>query len=110
MKLSIKIYYIIYLIIYYVVKLITANLYIAWDIITPKMRTNPGMIEVDTATKTDFGLLLLSNLISMTPGTLSIDIDSSREKLQVHLLYMNRKNETLKEIEKIRELTNKVTG
>jgi multisubunit Na+/H+ antiporter MnhE subunit len=46
----------------------------------------------------------------MTPGTLSIDIDPSKEKLQIHLLYMDRREETLKEIKKIRELTNKITG
>jgi len=110
MKVFRTLYYIIHLAGYYLVKLLTANLYIAWDIITPRMRINPGVIEVETGTKKDLGLLLLSNLVSMTPGTLSIDIDPSKEKLQVHLLYMDRREETLKEIEKIRELTNKITG
>jgi len=110
MKVFRKTYYIIHLAAYYLVKLVAANLYIAWDILTPGMRTNPGVIEVETGTKRNMGLLLLSNLISMTCGTLSIDIDSSKEKLQVHLLYMGRSKETLEEIKKIRELTNKITA
>ena len=110
MKVFRKTYYIIYLAGYYLVKLLTANLYIAWDILTPRMRANSGVIEVETGTKKDLGLLLLSNLVSMTPGTLSLDIDPSKEKLKIHLLYMDRREETLKEIEKIRELTNKITG
>ncbi|MFO7670925.1 MAG: Na+/H+ antiporter subunit E [Bacteroidales bacterium] len=105
-----KTYYIIYLLGYYLVKLVAANLYIAWDILTPVMHINPGVIEVETGTKKDFGLLLLSNLVSMTPGTLSIDIVPSRDILRVHVLYMDRKEETLKEIAKIRELTNKIAG
>lgn len=105
-----KAYYIIYLAGYYLVKLVAANLYIARDILTPRMRINPGMIEVETGTKKDLGLLLLSHLVSMTPGTLSIDIDPSKERLQIHVLYMDQKKETVKEIKKIRELTNKITG
>ena len=110
MKVFRKAYYIIYLIGYYLAKLVVANLYIAWDILTPRIRINPGVIEVETGTKKDLGLLLLSNLVSMTPGTLSIDIDPSKERLQIHVLYMDKKEETLKEIEKMRELTNKIAG
>lgn len=110
MKVLRKTYYILQLAGYYLVLLIAANLYIAWDILTPRMRTNPGVIEVETGTKKDLGLLLLSNLLSMTPGTLSIDIDPSKEKLKIHVLYMDRREETLKEIEKMRQLTNKITG
>ncbi|HKK63788.1 MAG TPA: Na+/H+ antiporter subunit E [Bacteroidales bacterium] len=108
MRILKKIYYILYLTGFYLVKLTAANLYIAWDIITPRMHTNPGIIEVETGSKSDVGLLLLSNLVSMTPGTLSIDIDPSKEKLKVHVLYMNRKEDTLKEIEKIREMIKKI--
>jgi multicomponent Na+:H+ antiporter subunit E len=110
MKVFRKIYYIIQLAGYYLVKLVAANLFIARDILSPRMRTNPGIIEVETGTKKDLGLLMLSHLISMTPGTLSLDIDPSRERLQIHVLYMDRKEETLKEIDKMRELTNKITG
>jgi multicomponent Na+:H+ antiporter subunit E len=110
MKVFRKAYYIIYLAGYYLVKLVAANLYIAWDILTPRMRINPGMIEVETGTKKDLGLLLLSHLVSMTPGTLSLDIDPSKERLLIHVLYMDKKEETLKEIKKIRELTNNITG
>lgn len=110
MKVIKKTYYIIYLLAYYLVKLVSANLYIAWDILTPVMHINPGVIEVETGTKKDTGLLLLSNLVSMTPGTLSIDIDPSKEILRVHVLYMDRKEVSLKEIAKIRELTNKIAG
>jgi len=110
MKLLNRTYYVFYLLGYYFRKLVAANLYIAWDILTPRMRTNPGMIEVDVAGTGDPGLLLLSNLLSMTPGTLSIDIDTAKEKLKVHVLYMNRKEEALNEIEMMKAIIHKITG
>ena len=96
-----KTYYFILFLGFYLGKLISANLYIAWDILTPRMRTNPGIIEVDVNLSSAFGTLLLSNLVSMTPGTLSMDLDRDRNKLLVHLLYMDRKEATKKEIEGI---------
>lgn len=110
MKLLKRLYYIFYLLAYYLVKLVAANLYIAWDILTPRMRTNPGLIEVDIAYEKDLGLLLLSNLLSMTPGTLSIDIDPAKEKLKVHVLYLDRKKETLNEIERMKAFIQKIIG
>jgi multicomponent Na+:H+ antiporter subunit E len=110
MKVLNSVYYIFYLLAYYLSKLVAANLYIAWDILTPRMRTNPGLIEVDIDHEKDLGLLLLSNLVSMTPGTLSIDIDSAKEKLKVHVLYMDRKEEILNEIERMKGFIHKITG
>lgn len=86
---------------FYLVKLVQANLYMAYDILTPRMLDNPGFAEIRLDLKTDFGLLLFSNLVSMTPGTLSIDIDRKREILLVHLLYMDKREATEKEIMKI---------
>ncbi len=93
-----KTYYFMVFLGFYLVKLISANLFIAWDILTPRMRTNPGVIEVDVDLSSEFGTLLLSNLVSMTPGTLSMDLDLDRKKLMVHLLYMDRKEATIEEI------------
>ena len=86
---------------FYLVKLISANLYIAYDILTPKMRTRPGTIEMDVDLSTDRGILLLSNLVSMTPGTLTMDYDRDLKKLLVHLLYMDRQEATRREIGQI---------
>ena len=88
-------------ILYYLYKLVLANLYIAYDILTPKMLINPGFLTIRLNLKSDFGLLLFTNLVSMTPGTLSMDIDEKREKLLVHLLYADKSEETTKEILKM---------
>ena len=81
-----KTYHFLLFIPFYLVKLISANLYIAYDILTPRMRMNPGMIEVEIKLVSDFGILLFSNLLSMTPGTLSMDLDRERNMLRVHLM------------------------
>ncbi len=95
---------------FYIWKLIIANLLIAYDILTPKMRFNPGIIEVDLEPSSKFGLLLISNLVSMTPGTLSIDLDLERSKLIVHVLYLNRRKATEQEIYEIIKKAGQITN
>ena len=109
MKILRKSYYFIRFLGFYLAKLISANLYIAYDILTPRMRINPGMIEVEIHLASDFGILLFSNLLSMTPGTLSMDLDRERSMIRVHVLYMDRREATEKEIQSIMNRIRQIT-
>jgi multisubunit Na+/H+ antiporter MnhE subunit len=104
-----KIYYFILFLGFYLVKLISANLFIAYDILTPRMRTNPGMIEIKMRLSSNFGILLFSNLVSMTPGTLSMNLDREKGTLLVHVLYMDRKENTEKELGRIMTMIRQLT-
>lgn len=104
-----KAYYFVLFIGFYLIKLISANLTIAYDILTPKMHFNPGMIEVDLKLSSRFGILLFSNLVSMTPGTLSTDINLEKNKLLVHVLYMDRRKAVESEMEQIMKRIRRIT-
>lgn len=108
MKLILKPYYIVTFILFYLSKLVEANLYIAYDIITPRLRINPSFIKVPLTLKSDFGLLLFSNLLSMTPGSLSIDITHDRKTMLVHVLYQTTEEDTLNEFENIQNRIKKI--
>jgi multisubunit Na+/H+ antiporter MnhE subunit len=90
MSLLRRTYHILYFVLYYLANLVKSNLVVAYDIITPRMRTNPGFIDVPIRIRSDFGLLLFSNLVAMTPGTLSIDISPDKRSLLVHILYKHQ--------------------
>jgi len=104
-----KMYYIFSFIGFYLLKLIQSNVYIAYDILSPKMSTNPGLIEVPLTLKSDFGLLLFSNLLSMTPGTLVMDIYENRKIALVHVLYLTSSAEILNEINEIQDKIGRFT-
>src|SRR6056297_4037336 len=109
MKLLKKIYFILEFIVFYLVKLVEANLYIAWDILTPKMHTKPAFMEVPVTLKSDLGLLLFSNLLSMTPGTLSIDISNDKKTVLVHVLYYSTNDLMLKSFNRIQDKIKRIT-
>lgn len=104
-----KIYHFLFFIGFYLEKLVMANLSIAYDILTPKLRFNPGMIEIELKPLNRFGLLMVSNLVSMTPGTLSTDLDLNRNTMHVHVLYMDRQESIKQEITQIMERVGRIT-
>lgn len=65
-------------------KLILANLDVARRVLSPKIPLNPGIVEVKTDLKGDLGKLTLANSITLTPGTLSIDVKD--DKIYVHTI------------------------
>ncbi len=56
-------------------KLILANLDVARRVLSPKIPLNPGIVKIKTDLKGDIGKLTLANSITLTPGTLSIDVE-----------------------------------
>ena len=109
MKVLRRTYYIIDFLIYYFFKLVSSNFRVAADILTPGTLTNPGIMEFPIQLQTDWGLLLFSNFVSMTPGTLSIDISQDKSMLTVHLLFSANEDSVMADLESIQEKIRKMT-
>ena len=82
--------------VYYLKELVVSSLFVAWDIITPKDYMNPGIVEVPVDLKTDTAIISLANLISMTPGSLTLDMTPDKKKIYVHVMYLYNKEEFIR--------------
>jgi multicomponent Na+:H+ antiporter subunit E len=69
-----------------------ANVDVAYRVITGKI--NPGIVKISPDLKTDLGITMLANSITLTPGTLSVDIEEDKNDLYIH--WINVKKEALK--------------
>lgn len=69
--------------------LVAANLRVAIEIITPGFQMHPGIVRVPTRTRTPMEATILANLITMTPGTLTLEVDPETFDLYVHTLYLD---------------------
>lgn len=57
-------------------------------VLTPNIRARlkPGIIAFPLTVKSDAEITLLANLITLTPGTLSVDVSDDRSTLYVHAI------------------------
>ncbi len=66
--------YLFLYIFYFTWQMIKSNIDVAKRVINPKLPINPGIVKVETKLKSDIAKLALANSITLTPGTLTIDV------------------------------------
>ncbi|MFZ2286635.1 MAG: Na+/H+ antiporter subunit E [Bacteroidales bacterium] len=65
---------------------IKANFDVAYRVLHPAMPIRPGIVRVRTTLKSDFARTLLANSITMTPGTITVDIIG--DDFYIHWIYI----------------------
>jgi multicomponent Na+:H+ antiporter subunit E len=73
---------------YFLNELVKANIEVAYEVMTPKLNMTPGIVAFPLEARTDIEISILANLISLTPGTLSLDVSDDRKVLYVHSMYI----------------------
>ncbi|PRD52628.1 Na+/H+ antiporter subunit E [Sphingobacterium gobiense] len=74
---------------YFLYEILKANVQVAFDVITPKYFFKPGIVKYPMAAKTDFEITLLTTMISLTPGTLIVDISDDKKTIYIHVMYLS---------------------
>ncbi|NOR78356.1 MAG: cation:proton antiporter [Methanophagales archaeon] len=67
-------------------QILLANFDVAYRVLHPKMPIDPSVIEFDTSLRSDLAIVTLANSITLTPGTITINIDQEKGRFQVHAI------------------------
>jgi multicomponent Na+:H+ antiporter subunit E len=85
-------------ILFFIWDLIKANARVAHDVLTPTHLMRPGVIAIPLDLKDESGITLFANLITVTPGSLALDVSSDRKVLYVHMMYLDNEARQLAEL------------
>lgn len=77
----------IVLLLVFVRELVEANLRLAYDVVTPAHHMRPAIVGIPLDARSDFEITLLANLITLTPGTLTLHVSDDRSVLYIHSVY-----------------------
>lgn len=83
---------------YFFYELIKANLQVAYDVVTPNYYMSPGIVKFPTNAQSDFEINLLSTVISLTPGSLILDISEDKKVLYIHVMYLKDREKFIQQI------------
>lgn len=75
--------------VFFLWELFLSNLRVAYEVITPGFDMKPGIVAIPLDAKTPEEITLLANLITLTPGTLSLDVSADRKVLYIHAMYLD---------------------
>ena len=84
------------LILLFLLELLKSALKVAKLAVSPDMGLKPGIFAYELKTDRDFEITMLANLITLTPGTLSVDVSADKKTLFVHAI-------TFDDVEEMRE-------
>lgn len=74
---------------FYLGEVILGSLQVAWDVVTPEQKRRVGIVALPLDAKTDVEITLLANLVTFTPGTISLDVTEDRRYLLIHAMFID---------------------
>lgn len=84
------------LLLFFIKEIIVSNLRVTLEVLTPSFGMSPGVIAIPLDAKTDLEITLFANMITMTPGTVSLEVSKDKKFLYVHSMYIDNDVEALK--------------
>jgi len=93
-------YLVIYAVIYFTYFETKAHVDVIKRILHPKTPVNPAIVEAPYTVESDYAITTIANSITNTPGTVVVDIDTSKKTFYIH--WINAK--TLDPLEAKREI------
>lgn len=78
---------------YFHIELLNSSLQVAWEVLTPVHRSSPAIVAIPLEIEDPLQIASLANLISLTPGTLSLDVSPDRRTLYVHCMFVDDPDE-----------------
>ena len=84
----------------FIKELVASAVRVAWLVVQPDLmaRIRPALVAIPLSPQSDASITMLANLITLTPGTLSVDVSDDRKFLFIHVMNMGEKDELVAEI------------
>jgi multicomponent Na+:H+ antiporter subunit E len=74
-------------ILYFLWEFVVSSMRVAYDVLTPTLYAKPGIVAVPLDAETDLEITSLASAITLTPGTLSLDVSEDRSTIYIHAMY-----------------------
>ncbi len=87
-----QVIYLVELIFFFLWELTKASYAVAYEVVTPSHTMHPGIIAVPLDAKTNLEITIFSSMVTLTPGTLSLDVSADKSHLFVHAMNIGKDN------------------
>lgn len=83
--------------------LVVSSVRVARDVVRPFPRNTPGIVAVPLRAETETEILLVSSLVTLTPGSLSLDLSPDGRTLYVHGMFVEDPEDLRREVREVLE-------
>lgn len=86
---------IIWFILYFIYEMIKANMEVAYGVLKPRFGMQPAIVKYPLHAESDFEVNMLATIISLTPGSLIMDISEDKKVLYIHVMHLKNDDKDL---------------
>lgn len=99
-KYLIRLFYLLFFMIFVIYEIMIASLRVSRSILLPRYKWRPALIDFPLSCTRDAQIAFLANVISLTPGTLALEISSDQKSLLLHVMFFADKQALIDSIKK----------
>jgi multicomponent Na+:H+ antiporter subunit E len=89
---------------WFVWQLVVASTVVAWEVLTPTQRARQGILEIELRTESPRVAALVANIISLIPGTLTLEAVTDPMRLYVHVLHLKDADAVKADVARLEDL------
>jgi multicomponent Na+:H+ antiporter subunit E len=93
-----KVWHVMRFLVFFIKEMLSAGFRVAWDVLTPKHYNRPGIIAYPLEPMSSLEITLLAKVISLTPGTLSLDVSPDERILYIHAMFIDDADQLRRDI------------
>lgn len=97
-------------VLYFLWKLVEASAVVSWEVVTPRNWINEGIVAVPIRGVSDTLTTMVANVISLTPGTLTLEIRQGPTVLYVHVLHLRDIDAVRRDVQRLELLAMRAFG
>ena len=94
-----KLGWLIYFILYIIWEVLASSIRVSQDVLSPRLKIAPGVLAIPLGGDSDIEITLIGNLVSYTPGTLTLDVSTDHRTLFVHTMFADEADMVRHEIQ-----------
>jgi multicomponent Na+:H+ antiporter subunit E len=83
---------------FFLYEMLKANLQVAYEVMSSGFQMKPGIVKLELEARTEVEITLLASLISLTPGTLVLDVSDDKKVMYIHGMYVQNKSKFIESI------------
>lgn len=93
------------LVFYFLGELLKASALMAWEVLTPRNRINAAVVSVQLESGVPGILSAVANMVSLTPGTVTLEVDERERTLFIHVLHLQSLEDIRESVRYLEKLT-----
>lgn len=91
-------------------KLLEANFVLAREVLTPTDHSSPGIIAIPVQQSSQLVITLIANAITLTPGTVTLEVTTDPAVLYVHVLHLRDPERVRRDVRRLERLALRAMG